>query len=96
MRKCIRCGTMMEEGFRIKAQLAGTGLDIVTEDSVFPKRIGTVRAAVCFSCGEVSLYIDLTAEEKKDMLMLRSKSLLLLEALSKQPHMIRKDNSGLF
>jgi len=65
MRKCIRCGTMTEEGFRIKAQLAGTGLDIVTGDSVFPKRIGTVRAAVCFSCGEVSLYIDLTAEEKE-------------------------------
>ncbi len=65
MRKCIRCGTMMEEGFRIKAQLAGYGLDIIAGDSVFPKRIGAVKAAVCFSCGEVSLYIDLTAEGKE-------------------------------
>ena len=65
MRKCIRCGTVMEEGFRIKAQIAGSGLDIVSGDLVFPKRIGTVKAAVCFSCGEVSLYIDLATEGKE-------------------------------
>ena len=65
MRKCFRCGAMMEEGFRIKAQRGGYGIEIVCGEAFFPKRIGIPKAAVCFSCGEVSLYIDLVAEDKE-------------------------------
>ena len=64
MRKCLRCGTTMEENLRIEVQRDGGRLDLITRSSIFFKSVGIPKAAVCPSCGEVSLYVDFIREEK--------------------------------
>lgn len=65
-RKCLRCGAAMVDGYKIRVQKSGNGIEIVTgERTLFPERIGVPKAAVCPSCGEVSLYLeDTTAQEE--------------------------------
>ena len=59
MRKCVRCGAEMEEGFTFTG---GYGNVIRRKGSggkaVYPK------AAVCPECGEVSIYVDREQLEK--------------------------------
>lgn len=53
MRKCVRCGEKMEEGFKLTG---GYGNAIRKKGfggkAVYPK------AAVCPKCGEISIYVD--------------------------------------
>lgn len=53
MRKCIRCGGEMQEDFKFTGGFGNVirhkGMSL---KAVYPK------AAVCFKCGEVSIYID--------------------------------------
>ena len=80
MRKCFRCGATMKEGFRIEVNRSGGGLDLVSGGALFFKKIGTPKAAVCLSCGEVSLYIDLIAEEKESYAYVEKQKPVLADA----------------
>ena len=64
MRKCLRCGAIMEENYRLRFQKTGSNAEIMPGNSLFSKRVATPKIAICFSCGEVSLYIDLLKQEK--------------------------------
>ena len=65
-RKCLRCGTAMVEGYKIRIQKSGNGIEIVTgERTLFPERIGVPKAAVCPLCGEVSPYLKNTAVQEE-------------------------------
>ena len=57
MRKCPQCQTEMVEDLRIRNTGDACGL-VVTHPGLFGKLVGKVKAAVCPSCGEVSLYIE--------------------------------------
>ena len=56
MRKCLRCGAEMEEGFK----LSGGFGNVVRRHgkAAYPK------AAVCPECGEVAIYLDEKHTEK--------------------------------
>ncbi len=59
MRKCLRCGSEMQEGCTVKVEGAGYGVVLSTEENkLFSGRIGKPRVAICPQCGEVSLYLD--------------------------------------
>ena len=51
MRKCLRCGETMSEGYMLKTE------NITAQASVMLGK-GKVKAAVCSNCGEISLYFD--------------------------------------
>ncbi len=59
MRKCIRCGTEMQEGF----SFTGGGGNVLRKKGMTLKAVYT-KAALCPKCGEISLYIDDDAVEK--------------------------------
>ncbi len=61
MRKCLRCGTEMLEGWSVKEDrykheifIDNGGRFLFGDDG----RMGTLKAAVCPQCGEVSVYVD--------------------------------------
>jgi len=60
MRKCLRCGTEMVEGWNVKEDghkheiIIDNGGSFVRGDG----RMGILKAAVCPQCGEVSVYVD--------------------------------------
>ena len=60
MRKCIRCGAEMEEDFTF----TGAGGNVIRRKGFSLKSVYP-NAAVCFECGEVSIYVD---EEKLEKL----------------------------
>ena len=53
MRKCVRCGAEMDEDFKFTG---GFGNVIrrrgLSAKALYPK------AAVCFSCGEISIFVE--------------------------------------
>lgn len=58
MRKCLRCGTEMTEGFTLMQELSVIqSIALADSDNSFNK-FGDLRAAVCPKCGEVSLYTE--------------------------------------
>ena len=59
MRKCLRCGAEMQEDFTC----TGGGGNVLRARGISLKAVYT-KAAVCFECGEVSIYIDDKAIEK--------------------------------
>lgn len=59
MRKCIRCGADMKEGYAVKIEGGGYGIVISTnENALFKGRIGKPHVAICPNCGEVSIYVS--------------------------------------
>lgn len=63
MRQCLRCQTEMVEGCSIRVEGAGYGIVMAADDKrVFAKRIGKPRVAICPNCGEVSIYVENTAD----------------------------------
>ena len=60
MRKCLRCGTEMVEGWNVKED--GHKHEIIIDNGgSFGRgdgRMGILKAAVCPQCGEVSVYVD--------------------------------------
>ena len=60
MRRCVRCGAEMEEGF---TYTGGYG-NVLRRKGLSTKAVVPL-AAVCPACGEISLYVD---SEKLDKL----------------------------
>lgn len=59
MRKCIRCGSIMQENCAIKLEGSGCGIILSTNaDKLFGGRIGKPKVAICPECGEVSIYLE--------------------------------------
>lgn len=61
MRKCVRCGSEMKEGYGLKIESIFAGLAPIR----LSKNVGTlsdglekVKVAVCPECGELSIYIE--------------------------------------
>jgi hypothetical protein len=48
----------MKEGFGIKVELGGFGIQIAANSGIFAKRIEKPKVAICPKCGEVSLYVE--------------------------------------
>ncbi len=63
MRKCLRCGEEMTEGFVLMQEFAVLLEIKLADDENSLNKFGALRAAVCPACGEVSLY-----SENKDLL----------------------------
>ena len=59
MRKCIRCGAEMKEGFTF----TGSGGNVIRHKGLSLKAVYT-SAAVCFECGEISIYVEPDSMEK--------------------------------
>lgn len=60
MRKCIRCGAEMNEDFTF----TGPGGNVIRAKGLSGKAVYP-QAAVCFQCGEISIYVE---EEKLNKL----------------------------
>ena len=59
MRKCVRCGSEMNENCAIKVEGSGVGIVISKKkQKLFSGRIGIPNVAVCPNCGEISIYIE--------------------------------------
>lgn len=58
MRICAQCKNEMIEGFDIKVQGGVSGIKITKDGSLFAKRFGKPKVAICPKCGEISLYIE--------------------------------------
>lgn len=56
MRKCLRCGRLMIEGYTIREESEATEIQLVESEELLAKRIQPT-VAVCPECGEVSVYI---------------------------------------
>ncbi|NLK40006.1 MAG: nucleic acid-binding protein [Clostridiales bacterium] len=65
MRICCRCNIKMAEGFDIKVEGGGYGIVVSDRTGIFAKRIEKPKVAICPECGEVSLYIENTADISK-------------------------------
>lgn len=57
MRKCLRCGREMTEGFVLMQELSVMEVKLTDDENILNK-FGSLRAAVCPACGEVSLYSE--------------------------------------
>ena len=53
MRKCLRCGAEMEEGYAL-----GGGFGNTIRKKGLSTKAAYPKAAVCPECGEVSIYLD--------------------------------------
>lgn len=62
MRKCLRCGTYMEEDYGLKIEnifTAGIAPVILSKgQGIFSEGKEKIKAAICPSCGYVELYVD--------------------------------------
>lgn len=61
MRKCVRCGAQMDEGF----VFTGGGGNVIRRKGGLVGKALYPKAAVCMTCGEISIYV---AEEDLDKL----------------------------
>lgn len=61
LRKCIRCGAEMKEGFTF----TGGGGNVIRRKGLSLKAVYP-KAAVCFNCGEVSIYVEDLDKLKSD------------------------------
>ena len=59
MRKCVRCGAEMQEGF----SFTGGGGNVLRKKGLSLKAVYP-KAALCPKCGEVSVYVEGEALEK--------------------------------
>lgn len=48
----------MIEGAGIRVDSSGYGIKLTSDETIFAKSIGKIRAAVCPKCGEISLYVE--------------------------------------
>ncbi len=61
MRKCIRCGSEMQEGYGLKVSslFAGVAPILLSKGhGILSDELGKIKVAVCPGCGEISLYFD--------------------------------------
>lgn len=66
MRKCLRCQTDMVESCDIKVEGNGYGLTVANNTNrVFAGRIGKPKVAISPNCGEISIYVENTADIKR-------------------------------
>ena len=71
MRKCLRCGVNMVEGFGVRVNGGAWKLSISEDDSRLfgGDNMGTIKAAVCPECGEVSVYLENYSKIRKKIQM---------------------------
>lgn len=65
MRKCIRCGSEMKEGFDIRVKGTDMRLNLTRPIPFLYGACGCVNAAVCTECGYVELYMVDTSKVEK-------------------------------
>lgn len=73
MRKCLRCGEEMTEGFVLMQELSVLLEIKLADDENALNKFGSLRAAVCPACGEVSLYTengDLVEQKEEEPFLL--------------------------
>ena len=59
MRKCLRCGADMLEGFGINVMHGSYGIAITRNEKYRPfSKLDTPKVAICPECGEISLYFE--------------------------------------
>lgn len=62
MRKCVRCGNEMKEGYGLKidsVMMAGMApVQLSKGVGIFSEEVEKVKVAVCPECGELSIYIE--------------------------------------
>ncbi|MFI3173654.1 MAG: hypothetical protein R3Y53_00450 [Bacillota bacterium] len=58
MRMCTRCNIEMLEGFDLKIDGGGYGLNLIAKHKMFGSRLGVPNVAVCSECGEISIYLE--------------------------------------
>ena len=59
MRKCLRCGADMLEGFGINVMHGSYGIAITRNEKYRPfSKLDTPKVAICPECGELSLYFE--------------------------------------
>ena len=65
MRKCLRCGNVMNSNLKLKVNGGGYGIVVSINKKLSATTIGDVKVAVCPECGYMETYIDDTSELKK-------------------------------
>ena len=65
MRKCLRCDAKMREGLALYGSQSGWRTDLCEMRAFFPRKVGTLLAAVCPRCGYTELYIEELAQDKE-------------------------------
>lgn len=62
MRICSQCQSEMVEGFGVRVERTGYGIQIVRGTGLFAKRMEKPKVAICPKCGEVSMYVEILEE----------------------------------
>lgn len=65
MKKCLRCGSDMKDGFELKIQANAHGVTITDSEKIFGERLGSPKMAICPECGEISFYLEDVSKLKK-------------------------------
>lgn len=61
MRKCLRCGAEMKEGYGLFGSDSHWRIIAAEDRKLFPKEIGKLSCAVCPECGHIELYLEDTS-----------------------------------
>lgn len=64
MRKCLRCGNVMNSNLKLKVNGAGYGLVVSVNKKLRATTIGDTKVAVCPECGYMEMYIEDTSALK--------------------------------
>ena len=56
MRKCLRCGAEMREGFLLRENNGGRPIGVYRQGKMFGE-VDWLKTDACPECGEVSLYL---------------------------------------
>ena len=66
MRICRQCQSQMVEGFGVRVERTGYGIQIILGNGFFAKRMEKPKVAICPECGEISMYLEQLDEIRKD------------------------------
>ncbi len=58
MRKCLRCGAEMQEGYTLFGSDDYWPVIVAENGKWFPREIGRLSCAVCPGCGYAELYVE--------------------------------------
>ncbi len=57
-RDCLRCGSKMEQGYKMKLNHKVYDIVITKEKGGFFNKTGKPSVSICPKCGEVSIYLE--------------------------------------
>lgn len=58
MRKCLRCGAIMNSNLRLKVNGGGYGIVVSVNEKSQTQTIGKLKVAVCPECGYTEIYLE--------------------------------------